>query len=257
MQEFLEVLKSLQECDDAIAELRKQQEEIPGQIAALEQALVQKQAGVKDQETLLHQKQVQRKELEIDLEENKEKIKKYKLQLYQVKTNKEYTALLHEIKTLEDHTSQLEDAVLVLMEDADRGAKESREKEALTAGQQRFQAEKARLAEELSSISTQLEGKQEARSKLCRRIDPEILVQYERIGRVRGGRAVVTARSSGSFGKDFCGGCYSNLPPQLLNEIRRNERLITCESSGRILIWLEPDAGDTPLHSPSDKVKHG
>jgi predicted nucleic acid-binding Zn-ribbon protein len=258
MHELLQLLTSLQECDDEIAGLRKQQDSIPAEILALEQALAQRQSALKDHETQLHHKQLQRKELEIDLEESKEKVKKYKLQLYQVKTNKEYTALLHEIKSLEETSSHLEDKILSLMEDTDMIVGQNRsEKEALAAERDRFQAEKVRLQEELTTIAQRLAEREQARAQLAGRTDPNTLALYERIARVRGGKAVVSASNSGSFGKDFCGGCYANLPPQLLNEIRRNERVITCESCGRILIWAESTSRGSRLQPQSDESKHG
>jgi hypothetical protein len=37
-----------------------------------------------------------------------------------------------------------------------------------------------------------------------------------------------------------CGGCFGNLPTQLLNRIRDMDKIITCENCGRILIWQDP-----------------
>jgi uncharacterized protein len=36
-----------------------------------------------------------------------------------------------------------------------------------------------------------------------------------------------------------CGGCFKNLPPQRMLEIREMKRLNLCEVCGRILIWDE------------------
>ncbi len=34
-----------------------------------------------------------------------------------------------------------------------------------------------------------------------------------------------------------CRGCYKQLPPQKVMEVRRGEKIILCESCGRILVW--------------------
>jgi hypothetical protein len=38
-----------------------------------------------------------------------------------------------------------------------------------------------------------------------------------------------------------CGGCFASLPPQFINEIRKMEKLITCETCGRILVWSQEE----------------
>jgi predicted nucleic acid-binding Zn-ribbon protein len=39
--------------------------------------------------------------------------------------------------------------------------------------------------------------------------------------------------------KGACGGCFSSLPPQRVNEVRLVERLVLCDACSRILIWDE------------------
>ncbi|MDD5756941.1 MAG: C4-type zinc ribbon domain-containing protein [bacterium] len=34
-----------------------------------------------------------------------------------------------------------------------------------------------------------------------------------------------------------CGGCHMTLPPQVVNEVRKLDRLVLCESCSRILFW--------------------
>jgi predicted nucleic acid-binding Zn-ribbon protein len=45
-----------------------------------------------------------------------------------------------------------------------------------------------------------------------------------------GGEAVVRVKRSA------CGGCYGRVPPQILLELRQNNRLYTCEHCGRIIV---------------------
>jgi predicted nucleic acid-binding Zn-ribbon protein len=247
MRAALEALKALQDCDDEIAECRRRQQAIPTEVASLHAGFAEHRAAMDQREALLHQKQVERKNMEIDLEEDREKIKKLKLQLYQVKTNREYSALLSEIKALEETCSRLEDGILALMEEIDRFSREAKtDKIAAASERERLEGENTRLQQDLDSIARELVRLQETRARISSRIDGVVLAQYERISRVRQGKAVVPAKQGVSFGKDHCGGCFSNLPPQLLMEIRKSEQLITCYNCGRILVWMNSST------SPSD-----
>jgi len=68
------------------------------------------------------------------------------------------------------------------------------------------------------------------REKLVVRIDRGDLATYERIRKAKGGLAVVPVR------RNACGGCYNAVPPQKVLELRKNNRIYTCEHCGRILV---------------------
>jgi predicted nucleic acid-binding Zn-ribbon protein len=53
---------------------------------------------------------------------------------------------------------------------------------------------------------------------------------YERIRKAKGGLAVVPVK------RNACGGCYNAVPPQKVLELRRNNKIYTCEHCGRILV---------------------
>ena len=58
-----------------------------------------------------------------------------------------------------------------------------------------------------------------------------LLAIYDRIR--KGGRTLAVVRLS----KGACGGCFLEIPPQRASEVRRSDRIIPCESCGRILVW--------------------
>ena len=73
------------------------------------------------------------------------------------------------------------------------------------------------------------------------RLTAETLGRYERIGRARGGLAVVIAHD------DRCPACQVRLRPQLFEEIRMRDAIRSCESCWRILFFeprAEPEAGN-------------
>ena len=38
-----------------------------------------------------------------------------------------------------------------------------------------------------------------------------------------------------------CSGCYANLTPQFLNELKKRDSLLLCDSCGRILIYVDTE----------------
>ena len=52
----------------------------------------------------------------------------------------------------------------------------------------------------------------------------------------KGGMAVVRIR------KRACSGCFKQIPPQRIQEIRRGDRIFSCDSCGRILTWTEEES---------------
>lgn len=69
-----------------------------------------------------------------------------------------------------------------------------------------------------------------ARQELCQLIDPKLLAGYERIMKRYGDRAVVPVIN------EFCGGCYSKLPAEL---VAHQSELLTCPNCGRFLYWIK------------------
>src|SRR5574340_926397 len=57
----------------------------------------------------------ERKKYELDVDQWKEKLRKYKDQIYEVKTNEAYKALQHEIQTVEAEIAKAEDRLLEKM----------------------------------------------------------------------------------------------------------------------------------------------
>jgi len=69
------------------------------------------------------------------------------------------------------------------------------------------------------------------RAKLTKKVDPRLLVQYERIMKRYRGRVVVQVI------REFCGGCYVKLPSELAARCRTE--LVSCPHCGRFLYYVK------------------
>ena len=232
----LKVLVELQKLDGQIYALRREFNAKPAEIARLKEEHARKTQGVQAAESRYKSLEVKRNQLETDLGQKEQQTKKFQVQLYQVKTNKEYAALQLEIAGLKADQSVLEEEILKLMEEVDRA------KSQMAAEREGLKAEEAALSgcigavdQEAGWIKTSMEQMQAGRAQLLPKVDPKVLRQYERILERKEGSALVPVRG------DACSGCNMVLPPQAINEVQMNTRLIPCESCARIL-YIEPSA---------------
>lgn len=230
----IKALVELQQLDGEIYQIRRRMEAKPSEAAALKaehQKAVQALQAVEAQYKALDLK---RNQMEMDLGDKENQIRKLQGQLFQLKTNKEYTAMQKEIEGLKADKSVLEEEVLKVMEEADqmKGRFQS-EREALKSKEGTLNAAVARMEEETRTLQNSIQQLHAQRKGLAPKVDRQILSRYERILEHHEGVALVPVR------KQACGGCNMILPHQTINEIQMAERLITCESCARIL-YIEP-----------------
>jgi predicted nucleic acid-binding Zn-ribbon protein len=174
-----------------------------------------------------------RKQKELDLETQEGSIRKHSTELNAVKTNDAYRALMGEIEKAKQIQSALEDEILQLMEQVDQATKSWKEKEAS------FRANESGLLKQISEFETKqkdleqtLTGKQAERQAAFDALPKNLSAQYEKIRKGKRGAPLVPIRS------EQCSGCHMKVSQSLINEVRRGQKMITCESCSRI-VYLE------------------
>ena len=233
VNEQIKILVELQKIDAEIYRLKTEAEALPAGQKKIEHELGKKKTGLRAAEEALKGFQLKLKEKEVDLQTREEKIKKLQSQLYQLKSNKEYTAMEFEIKGLKADKSLLEEEILRLLDAVDQQkTATAKEKEVFSAEEKKAKDALELLKKEGDEIehkASEFGGKRKA---YLPNIDPKLLTQYERILKKREGLALVPVRNSS------CCGCHMGLPPQAVNEIQLQEKLVVCESCARILYWV-------------------
>ncbi len=171
------------------------------------------------------------------------RLAKYKDQLLEVKTNREYTAMLHEIEAAQNDIRTREDRILETMlasDELNAGLKKS-EAELKTA-EKEISAERTALDTEMATLQVEIEKSSEERRKLMSEIDRHVLSTFETVAKSRKGVAVAEAKNG------LCTICHVRLRPQVFNEIRRNASIIQCDSCQRILYFV--DESEAPASIP-------
>jgi len=230
MQEQIKMLIELQELDRELFDRKIILDGIPGRIKDLDDGLQRESETLKSLEEELKKLQLQRKEREVELESKEQVIKKYQAQLYQVKTNQEYTALEKEIGSVKADGSLLEEEIIKLLDSMDDKEKNiSKEKETIEEEKKKVNEEKNKIDVLGKAAKAEYDSLSNKRSEFAKNLDKVILSKYERILRSKNGLAVVPV-SGGA-----CGGCNMNLPPQVINEAKLRVDLRFCENCTRIL----------------------
>jgi predicted nucleic acid-binding Zn-ribbon protein len=239
MNDAIRSLLALQEKDLELDRLTAGLAAIPGKIAALQSQIQAAKTALEDAKKESTQLQMIRKQKELDLETHETAIRKYSLDLNAVKTNDAYRALLGEIEKAKKEKSTLEDQILLLMEQSDQASRVLKEKEAA------FKRDENDLLKQIADWETkqkelqqQIAERQAQRSEAVGGLPQNIAEHYERVRRAKKGAALVPIH------KEQCSGCHMKVSQNLINEVRRGQKLIPCESCSRI-VYLEESAVPT------------
>jgi len=226
----------LQHLDAEIESARRRIAEIPAVQDALATRLEQATAAVDEVKQRLAASQAERKSIENEVATIQIRLSKYKGQLTELKTNKEYQTMQKEIATAEEAIRSHEDRVLERMEEGETLSGELKAAETeLKTRQAAIAAERASLEAEASALQGTADETAASRAAAAKALSPNALKLFEHVSKQRKGLAIAEARDGG------CTVCHVRMRPQMFNEVRRGETLIQCESCLRILYFLPQD----------------
>jgi uncharacterized protein len=231
----LQTLVELQGFDGRIAALEAEAARLPKQIEAIQAALAE---AKKTAETIRAKVDATKKDLrarEKDLEVTAGKRTKAEARLYEVKTNKEYSAALLEIEEIKQEKGKTEEEILALMEMQDKLGVEVREAEArFKSREEQARQDEAVVRKKLAVVQQELDVVRAERDSRARELPKGLLGDYDRILKARGGVAVANVGIAA-----VCGGCRVTIRPQAIQELRVATELMRCESCGRFLYWKD------------------
>ncbi len=230
LKQQINILVKLQALDSQIYELNAERKKIPEELNLLKQKYKEKEEGVKQTEQEVKNKQLEIKKMEGDLKSKEEVIKKHQRQLYQIKTNKEYTSLEAEIKNLKADVSSLEDKVIGCLDEVEQMSKTFlQHKENLNKEEQKLKQEEELANRRCQEIEQQIKDLNKKKEPFVSAIESLFLSQYERILVKKEGEAMSAVKNGA------CGECRFMLTPQVIEEIKMGKELIFCSSCSRIL----------------------
>ena len=230
MKEVLQQLANLQYIDSRIDELKQLRGDLPEDILDIETDIARLEAKQDKLEQEDKNLSVELNQLELDITSSTEKAKKYEEQQLSVRNNREYDALTKEIEV---QKQVVEKAHLRIEEAKKRKELVVPEKVIIDEKLDHVRTDLDKMKANLDSVmnSTQEEEDQliVARDEVVKNIEPRYLRNYNRLrDGLNNGIAVVAMDRGAAFGM--------SLPPQTQVEVRRKNKIIFDENSGRIVV---------------------
>ena len=230
MKEVLQQLANLQYIDSRIDELKQLRGDLPEDILDIETDIARLEAKQAKLEQEYKDLSVELNQLELDITSSTEKVTKYEEQQLSVRNNREYDALTKEIEVQKQ-----------VVEKAHIRIEEAQKRKELVAPEKAIVDEKlddvrASLEEMKANLDSVMSSTQEEedqliakREEVVKNIDQRYLRNYNRLrDGLNNGIAVVAMDRGAAFGM--------SLPPQTQVEVRRMNKIIFDENSGRIVV---------------------
>jgi predicted nucleic acid-binding Zn-ribbon protein len=235
MNSDLEKLIDLQQVDARIAALRAEVAALPEHVHEIEAKLAGSNAKVEAAQAAMKADETSKRKHEGDIQDQQQKVSKYRDQSLNVKTNHEYKALMDEIKFAEEKIAASEDKILEIMVAADA------RKEALKQAEATLKADTAENEKEKESarLRTAEDEKElaelgERRKQLRSGVSEDVLSHYDRVLKRRG------SALSAVHEDEMCSACRVMLRPQVFQEVMSNQQFVTCDYCHRILYYIPP-----------------
>ena len=235
MTSDLQNLIELQQIDSQIAALKAEIAALPKHVAAIEAKLAGSKAKVEATLAAAKADEGARRKHESDIQDQQQKISKYRDHSLNVKTNQEYKALMEEIKFAEQKIAASEDKILEIMVAADS------RKESLKEAEAELKADTAENDTEKEAARQRTAADEEALTELTARrnalrtgVSEDALRHYDHVIKLRG------SSLSAVYENQLCSACSVMLRPQVFQEVMTNELFMTCDYCKRILYYVPP-----------------
>jgi hypothetical protein len=232
-----ELLLKLQGLDYQLGELERSKDYLPDMIENLDGEIEAAKASLAEMHDQLEATKLEHRRLELRVKDKAVELERLKSQMTNIKTNKEYDALSREIDNNKNDVTESEDGIIGALDAIEQLTKDIEARTLEVEDIKKTNSEQlASIKVEIDSVGDKIKIKNGERQNVLVRLDAPLIAVYERVRRGKGAGTVVGVRHGA------CSGCFKTHPPQLIQEIRKGERVITCDSCGRILIW----DGDSP-----------
>jgi predicted nucleic acid-binding Zn-ribbon protein len=241
MNPDIEGVIALQRLDSAVQDADRRLAAEPEREKEFEARLESARERLASARNRLTEGQSARREIEKEVAVHQGRLSKFRGQLMEVKTNREYQTIQHEIEIAQNEVRALEEKVLERMIEADDLAAAVKRAEAeLAAEQKAVESDRREMLAESGSLRASLERISAERATLVAAIDKKVLAMFELVARKRNGIAVAEARDG------ICTICHVRLRPQVFNTVLRNDQIVQCDTCNRILYSMPKRLPVTP-----------
>ncbi len=230
MKQTLQALLVVQDRDLRILTRQKEIEDIPTRRAQILRHLEGAKQDVETAREELKKSTARMHEIEVEIDVIKGQVKRHQDQQLQIKSNTEYKALEKEMAREREKIRVLEDQQLERMEQIEIDRKVVDERKAVLAEEEgHIQEDLDMLDERAAHLQAELASLMEERKALAENVDPVSLARYDRVFTHWKADAIVGIEDR------TCRGCHMNLPPQVVQDVKRGDTLVSCTFCNRFL----------------------
>lgn len=218
--------------DARLFQLRQQIATLPLRIQQLERDHSRARRQIQEAVAICEKAEKAQRRLEIDLQDAKQRRSRSEARQMSLTSTDQYQAVMREIEQATTTIDELESSLLEAMERSE-AARQRRDDEVkrLETEAQRLVALQQQLQADLRAATEGVEEQQAKRDAAVGEVEPTTRRLYERVLKAKKDAAI--ALVSGTV----CGICNGVQPPQVLQMLRQDKGLQTCQICGRILVW--------------------
>ena len=249
VEEKLKTLFMLQTSLSAIDEKKALRGELPLEVQDLEDEIEGLKIRIEKIQTEIDEFQNAVSDRKADILDAQASVARYKMQLDDVKNNREYDTLSKEI---EFQSLEIELCNKKIREAQQKIKDKTLEKEQSERNLEDHENELEVKRSELDDIIEETRAEEDRLKVKVKemelKIDQRLLASFKRIRKnARNGLGIVYVQ------RDACGGCFNKIPPQRQLDIKMHKKVIVCEYCGRILI--DPELAGVKTDKPVEDKK--
>jgi hypothetical protein len=228
--EILEKLVQVQQTDSGRDELERLKKDHLARITVIDKQVADLKLRIATEKKTLEEQAKARKTLEIEVGTLETKIKKYQGQEGEVKSNEQMLALQHEVAKAKEDRSKAEERALegLFREDTLKAGIQGLQ-EQLVRDEQKAEQDKKEIRSKIEELDKALAEKLKDRAVQLKELPEEFQDGYEKLRNTN--KKIAVAKVSD---EQICGGCHMNVPPQILNEVKKGIGIQRCDC-GRYL----------------------
>lgn len=232
MQEEIVKLIELQKIDLEVLRIEKNMQEIPQSLQKVQKEKEELTKKLENLSQLIEDKKKQKDLFEEELKQEYQRLKNTQARLIQIRGTREYQLLLREIEEIKKANKQKEDEILKLMEEIENLEKEKEKlEEEMKKIESKFQEEKQKFDSFCAELSTHKDTLLKKRERIIQKVPSALLRKYEAIRQKKGGLGIAPVDNY------ICEGCHMAIPPQLYNELQRDNRYYECPHCKRLIYY--------------------
>lgn len=232
LQQDIKLLEELQSLDSVIQGLETDKNTVPPDIVELREKISVVEAESGELEKEFEELRTERRQKEREVDVKIEALTRFRTQKNEIKSNEAYSALLKEMEEVEGEKARLEENILMFMERTEEvSGLLGEKKDALTKYKEELTRQEEEDRKRIAGIDEELLQRMEQRDSTAVKVNAKLFSQYERVRKAKDGLGFVVVKDG------ICQGCFMELPPQVVNELMKGDKVVACERCSRLLYW--------------------